>query len=129
MRSQKNMAIRCVRSTIVISMSDTHTLQINITPSYCARSAPVEVMWANLKNPISRVCTRSLSELEDQVTKVVAHKLTESCWIGAYKTTRQWEDTMWAELRPDVDVQEDSCDDSSLEGAMEGDEQDNESTQ
>ena len=36
---------------------------------------------------------------------------------------------MWAELRPDVDVQEDSCDDSSLEGAMEGDEQDNESTQ
>ena len=62
-----------------------------------------------------------MSELEDQVTKVVAHKLTESCWIGAYKTTRQWEDTMWAELRPDVDVQEDSCDDSSLEGAMEGD--------
>ena len=86
-------------------------------------------MWANLKNPISRVRTRSLSELEDQVTKVVAHKLTESCWIGAYKTTRQWEDTMWAELRPDVDVQEDSCDDSSLEGAVEGGEQDNESTQ
>ena len=70
-----------------------------------------------------------MSELEDQVTKVVAHKLTEACWIGAYKTTRQWEDQMWAELRPDLHIEGDSSSDSSLEGAMEEDEQDNESTQ
>ena len=73
-------------------------MQLQITPSYCARSAPVEVGWANTKNPISRVRTKSITELEQQLALVVGHKLTEEMWLGAYRTTRAWEDKMWVEL-------------------------------
>jgi len=70
-------------------------MQLRITPSYCARSAPIEVGWANLKNPISMVQTKSMAELEQQIAKVVKHKITEKMWLGAYRTTRLWEDKMW----------------------------------
>eukprot|EP01043_Picozoa_sp_COSAG02_P119173 COSAG02_NODE_55822_length_288_cov_1.058201_1_plen_53_part_01 len=48
--------------------------------------------WANIKNPISRVETTSLAHLESQVIKSVAAHCTEAMWLGAYRTTRQWED-------------------------------------
>eukprot|EP01047_Picozoa_sp_COSAG01_P031058 COSAG01_NODE_2188_length_8194_cov_481.771093_8_plen_89_part_00 len=62
--------------------------------------------WANIKNPISRVETTSLAHLESQVIKSVAAHCTEAMWLGAYRTTRQWEDETYAQLRCDQDSDE-----------------------
>jgi hypothetical protein len=80
----------------------TGAVQIDITPAYCAHSAPPEVGWANVKNPISRVETRSLAHLEEQVIKSIATHCTEEMWLGAYRTTRQWEDERYVDLGCDV---------------------------
>ena len=52
-----------------------------------------------MKNPINMVQTKSMAELEQQIAKVVKHKITEEMWLGAYRTTRLWEDKMWVELK------------------------------
>lgn len=68
-----------------------------ITPSYCARSAQVEVGWANIKNPISRIQTKNLNELEQQINHAVETRCTEQMWLGSWRTTRQWQDACYAE--------------------------------
>lgn len=75
---------------------------MHVTPSYCARAAPVEVGWANIKNPISKVETKSLAHLEQQVIESVRAHCTESMWLGAYRTTRQWEDEIYERLACNV---------------------------
>ena len=70
--------------------------EVSVTPSYKARSAPVEIIWANIKNPVARLQTRNMSELKEQVLRMVREKITEKTWLGAYRTTRQWEDAQWA---------------------------------
>lgn len=70
--------------------------EVCVTPSYKARSAPVEIIWANIKNPVARMVTRNMGELKQQVLGVVREKITEKTWLGAYRTTRQWEDATWA---------------------------------
>ena len=72
---------------------------VDITPSYEARSATVEVGWANTKNPISRQLTRSMAELEKQVMESVRTRLTEQMWLGAYRTSRQWQDAKYVQLQ------------------------------
>ena len=37
-----------------------------ITPAYTAPSAPVETIWANIKNPIARKQTKNMAELREQ---------------------------------------------------------------
>ncbi len=61
--------------------------------------------WANIKNPISKVETKSLAHLEQQVIKSMRAHCTESMWLGAYRTTRQWEDEIFEQL----DCGSDSC--------------------
>lgn len=70
--------------------------EVSVTPSYKARSAPVEVIWANIKNPVARMVTKNMSDLKQQVLSTVRSKITEKTWLGAYRTTRQWEDATWA---------------------------------
>jgi hypothetical protein len=47
-----------------------------------------------------------LAHLEEQVIKSVHAHCTEAMWLGAYRTTRQWEDEMYAQLRCDEDSDE-----------------------
>ena len=69
-----------------------------VTPAYTAPSAPVETVWANIKNPIARKQTKNMAELREQVMTQVRSKITEKTWLGAYSTTRQWEDETFVDL-------------------------------
>ena len=95
--------------------------QVCITPSYMARSAPVEVIWANIKNPIAKLQTHSMTELKKQVLHEVRNTITEKTWLGAYRTTRVWEDSVWEAQNLDTMVEDSSV---SVDAAMEDNDED-----
>ena len=74
-----------------------------------------------MKWPISRVSTNSLAHLEEQIASSVATHCTEKMWLGAYRTTRQWEDNMWVDLKCDEESDEEEGGDD-IDVAMEADE-------
>jgi hypothetical protein len=71
---------------------------VRFTPPYCHRSQPIEIIWANVKNPIGRAkAGQGAKSLPDLMEKLQRAKdnLKESMLLGAYADTRQWEDEMW----------------------------------
>ena len=68
---------------------------MSATPPYCHRSAPIEIVWANIKNPIGRAT--SAETVNDLMRKIQdsKDKVEETAMLGAYADTRQWEDEMW----------------------------------
>jgi hypothetical protein len=102
--------------------------ELCITPSYKARSAPVEIIWANTKNPVARMQTKNMNELKLQVLQTMRNKITEKTWLGAYRTTRQWEDAQWALHGCDVrdEGAESASSAASVPDHMDADEEDEE---
>jgi hypothetical protein len=68
---------------------------ICFTPPYCHRANPIEIVWAQVKNPITR--GKGAKNIADLISKAYANRLevAESALLGAYTDARQWEDEMW----------------------------------
>eukprot|EP01051_Picozoa_sp_SAG22_P017553 SAG22_NODE_2736_length_2264_cov_5.354273_2_plen_540_part_00 len=79
----------------VFGIAATHGHHVQFTPPYCHRSAPIEIVWANLKNPIGRL--QGAETINDLMSKIQNSKnaIKESVLLGAYADTRQWENEMW----------------------------------
>ena len=103
--------------------------QIIFTPSYNPRSAPIEIIWANIKNPISAQATNSFAHLKEQVYEQSA-KITESTWLGAYRTSRAWEDEMYVQDKAYIREENENddltilpCDEAAIDVAESDDEE------
>ena len=75
---------------------------VRFTPPYCHRSAPIEIIWANIKNPIGR--DQGVQTIPGLMRKIQEKKdkLQESTMLGAYADTRQWEDETYIALQDQI---------------------------
>ena len=68
----------------VVEIANEFGHHVRYTPPYCHRSAPIEIVWANIKNPIGR--NTSAESINDLMRKIQGSKdnVDESILLGAY---------------------------------------------
>jgi hypothetical protein len=80
---------------------------VRFTPPYCHRSAPIEIIWANIKNPIGD--EQGVKTIPDLMKKLQEKKdpLKDPTMLGAYADARQWEDEMYLALQDQIGAEGD----------------------
>lgn len=63
---------------------------VSFTPPYHPELQPMELIWAQLKNPIAASARMSMSELGKAIGDVAETKLTDEVFIGAWDRAQQY---------------------------------------
>jgi len=63
---------------------------VSFLPPYHPELNPIEMIWAQLKNPIAATARRTMKELGEALAFNATEKITEKTWIGAWKRSQEW---------------------------------------